>query len=162
MMSTRKIAYVAVLAALYVVLGQLTRFIPNPMVPGANVALNMTVVVIAGILLGPTAGGLVGLIGTLLNALSPAGNAYEYWAIVPHGIMGLAAGAARRAPLVLAALTIVVGHALNIIAFVIAGLLPANQVTASVFSVGLLVEVVIDVVVISVVVPLLRPLLKPS
>jgi uncharacterized membrane protein len=161
-MSTRQIAHVAVLAALYVVVGQVVRFIPNPMVPGAVIALNMVVVVIAGILLGPLAGALVGLIGTLVNALSPAGNPFEFAAIIPHGIMGCAAGLARRWPMGLAALTIVVGHALNIAAFVLAGLLPAAQMTAIVFSVGLLLEIIIGVVVISVVVPLLRPLLKPS
>ena len=74
-MSTRQIAYVAVLAALYVVVGQVVRFIPNPMVPGAIIALNMVVVVIAGILLGPTSGALVGLIGTAVNGfLTPAGT----------------------------------------------------------------------------------------
>lgn len=161
-MSTRQIAYVAVLAALYVVVGQVVRFIPNPMVPGAIIALNMVVVVIAGILLGPVAGALVGLIGTLVNALSPAGNPFEYAAIIPHAIMGLAAGLARRAPVVLAALAIIVGHLLNVTAFILAGLMPLNQMTATVFSVGLLVEIVIDVVVISVAVPLLRPLLKPA
>jgi len=161
-MSTRQIAYVAVLAALYVVLGQLVRFIPNPMVPGAIIALNMVVVVIAGILLGPVAGAMVGLVGTLLNAFSPAGNPFERAAILPHLIMGAAAGWARKAPVVLAALTIIVGHALNILAFVIVRLLPANQVTATVFSVGLLLEIVIDVVVISILVPLLRPLVRAS
>ena len=161
-MSTRQIAYVAVLAALYAVLGQVVRFIPNPMVPGAIIALNMVVVVIAGILLGPVPGALVGLIGTLVNALSPAGNPFEFAAVIPHGIMGYAAGLARRSPVVLGALTIIVGHALNILAFVIAGLLPANQVTATVFSVGLLLEIVIDVAVISIAVPLLRPLVRAS
>ena len=48
-MSTRQIAYVAVLAALYVVLGQVVKFLPNPMVPGAIIALNMVVVVIYGL-----------------------------------------------------------------------------------------------------------------
>lgn len=161
-MSTRQIAYIAVLAALYVVVGQLVRFLPNPMVPGAIIALNMVVVVIAGMLLGPLAGALVGLIGTFVNAISPAGNPFEWAAIVPHAVMGYSAGLARRAPVVLAALTIIVGHALNILAFVIARLLPANQVTATVFSVGLLVEVIIDVVVISLAVPLLRPLVKQT
>lgn len=161
-MSTRQIAYIAVLAALYVVVGQLVRFLPNPMVPGAIIALNMVVVVIAGILLGPVPGMLVGLIGTFVNAISPAGNPFEWAAIVPHAIMGYSAGLARRAPVVLAALTIIIGHALNILAFVIARLLPANQVTAAVFSAGLLLEVIIDVVVISLAVPLLRPLVKQT
>jgi uncharacterized membrane protein len=161
-MSTRQIAYVAVLAALYVVLGQVVRFIPNPMVPGAIIALNMVVVVIAGLTLGPAAGALVGLVGTLVNAASPAGNPFEWAAVIPHTIMGITAGLARRAPLVLGALTIIVGHVLNIVAFIIAGLLPGNQVTATIFSAGLAIEVVIDVIVITIIVPLLRPLLRAT
>jgi uncharacterized membrane protein len=159
--STRQIAYIAVLAAVYVVLGQLVRFIPNPMVPGAIIALNMVVVVIAGILLGPVAGALVGLIGTGVNAISPAGNPFEVAAIVPHGIMGLVAGmVGSRVPTIIAALTILVGHVLNVLVFIWAGLMPANQMTATIFSVGLLAEVVVDVVVIVIAVPLLRPLVK--
>lgn len=161
-MSTRQIAYVAVLAALYVVLGQVVRFIPNPMVPGAIIALNMVVVVITGLILGPTAGALVGLVGTLINAASPAGNPFEWAAVIPHTIMGITAGLARRAPVVLGALTIIVGHVLNIVAFIIAGLLPGNQVTATIFSAGLALEVIIDVIVISIIVPLLRPLLRAA
>lgn len=161
-MSTRQIAYVAVLAALYVVVGQVVRFIPNPMVPGAIIALNMVVVVIAGILLGPTAGALVGLIGTGVNGfLTPAGNPFERAAVIPHAIMGLTAGLAGRRSVIVGALTILVGHILNIIAFIILGLMPATQMAATVFSIGLLVEVVIGIVVILIAVPLLRPIVKP-
>lgn len=161
-MSTRQIAYVAVLAALYVVLGQVVRFIPNPMVPGAIVALNMVVVVIAGILLGPSAGALVGLVGTFVNAVSPAGNPFEWAAIIPHTIMGLTAGLVGRRNMIVGAFTILVGHVLNVIAFIIAGLMPAAQMAVTIFSIGLLTEVVIDVVVILIVVPLLRPLVRTA
>ena len=159
-MSTRHMVQAAVLAAMYVVLGQVVRFIPNPMVPGANIALNMVVVVIAGILLGPAAGASVGFLGTLVNALSPSGNAFEWAAVIPHTIMGLSAGLIGGRNLVLGALTIIVGHALNIIAFLIVRLLPMNQLAVTIFSIGLLAEVVIDVVVIVIAVPLLRPLAK--
>ncbi|MGH2669568.1 MAG: ECF transporter S component [bacterium] len=160
-MSTRQIAYIAVLAAVYVVLGQVVRFIPNPMVPGAIIALNMVVVVISGILFGPVAGALVGLVGTGANAISPAGNAFEVAAIVPHTIMGFVAGlAGSRVPTVVAALTILVGHVLNILVFVWTGLLPLTDVTGAVFFGGLAFETVVDVVVIVIVVPLLRPLVK--
>src|SRR4030065_728483 len=120
-MSTRQIAYVAVLAALYVVLGQIVRFIPNPMVPGAIIALNPVVGVIGGLSLGPAPGALCGLIGTLVIPASPAGSPFEWAAIIPHTIMGISAGLARRAPVVLGALTIIVGHPLNIVAFLSAG-----------------------------------------
>ncbi len=159
-MSARQITRVAVLAAVYVVLGQVVRFIPNPMVPGAIIALNMTVVVIAGMLLGPVPGALVGLIGTFANAASPAGNPFEWAAIAPHTIMGFVAGLAGRRNLVVGALTIVVGHVLNVLAFILIGLLPAKQMAVIIFSVGLLTEVVIDVMVIVLAVRLLRPLVK--
>ncbi len=159
-MSTRQIAYVAVLAALYVVVGQVVRFIPNPMVPGAIIALNMVVVVIAGILLGPAAGALVGLIGTGVNGFfTPAGNLFERWAVIPHTIMGLTAGLAGRRAF-LGALTIIVGHVLNILVFVQVGLLPLNDVTKALFIYGLAFETLVDIIVILLAVPLLRPLLK--
>src|SRR3972149_4527308 len=70
-MSTRQIVYAALLAALYAVIGRfLTQYLPNPMVRGGSIiAINMVVVVIAGILLGPRMGALVGFVGTLLNAI---------------------------------------------------------------------------------------------
>lgn len=161
-MSTRQIAYIAVLAALYVVVGQVVRFIPNPMVPGAIIALNMVVVVIAGILLGPTAGALVGLIGTAVNGfLTPAGNPFERWAVIPHTIMGLTAGLAGRS-LLLGALTIIVGHVLNILIFILVRLLPVNEVTTALFIYGLTFETIVDVIVILVTVRLLRPIIKPA
>lgn len=159
-MSTRQMVQAAVLAAIYVVVGQVVRFIPNPMVPGAIIALNMVVVVIAGILLGPAAGASVGFLGTLVNALSPSGNAFEWAAVIPHTIMGLTAGVVGRRSVVFGALTVIVGHALNILAFLVVRLLPMNQLAVTIFSIGLLVEVVIDVVVIVITVPLLRPLTK--
>lgn len=162
-MSTRQIAYVAVLAAVYVVLGQVVRFIPNPMVPGAIIALNMVVVVIAGILLGPATGALVGLIGTAVNGfLTPAGNAFERAAVIPHAIMGLTAGLVGRRSVFLGSLCIIVGHVLNILVFIVARLLPATEVTGAVFLVGLLFETVVDVVVILIAVRLLRPLIRPT
>ncbi|MDR7417712.1 MAG: ECF transporter S component [Armatimonadota bacterium] len=155
-MTPRHITRVAAFAAAYVVLGQVVRFIPNPMVPGAIIALNMVVVVIAGLLFGPTVGGLVGLVGTVVNAISPAGNPFEWAAVVPHTVMGVTAGVVARRGLLLGALTIVVGHALNIAAFLLVGLLPLSQAALTIFSVGLLVEVVIDVVVIVAAVRALR------
>lgn len=161
-MSTRQIAYAAVLAALYVVIGQVSGRIPNPMVPNANLALNMVVVVIAGALLGPVPGALVGLIGTSLNWQSPAGNPFELAAIIPHTIMGLTAGLLARISQPLAAVAIIVGHLLNILAFVIAGLMPANQMAVTIFGVGLVVETVIDLVVIWLAVVALRPLVRSA
>lgn len=164
-MSTRQIAYGAVLAGLYVVIGQfLTPYLRNPMVPGAIIAINMVVVVVAGILFGPTIGSLVGFVGTLINALfSETGSRpFEFAAVIPHTIMGYVAGLAGRANRTLAALTIVVGHALNIAAFLMLRLLPLNQVAVAIFWSGLLVETAVDVVVIWILVGLLRPLVSTA
>lgn len=161
-METRRLAYGALLAALYVVVGQVVQFIPNPMVPGAIIALNMTVVVIAGILLGPSSGALVGLVGTLVNAvvIQGTGKPFEFAAVVPHTIMGFTAGLVGRSSPYLASLTILIGHALNLLAFYLIGLMPASAVAATVFSVGLAAEAVIDIVVIVLAVALLRPVLR--
>ncbi|MDQ7848928.1 MAG: ECF transporter S component [Armatimonadota bacterium] len=164
-MSTRQIAYAAVLAALYVVIGQfVTPYLRNPMVPGAIIAINMVVVVVAGILFGPTAGALVGFVGTLINALfSETGSrAFEFGAVIPHTLMGLAAGLIARANQPLAAFAIVVGHALNIAVFLAAGLLPLSQVAVTIFWSGLLVETVVDLVVIWILVAALRPLVRAA
>lgn len=164
-MSARQIAYVAVLAALYVVIGwQVTQYLPNPMVPGAIIAINMVVVVVAGALLGPGTGALVGLVGTFINALlSPtASRAFEFAAVVPHTIMGLTAGLLARINQPAAAFAIIVGHLLNILAFVITGLLPLSQMALTIFSVGLLVETVIDLVVIWLAVAALRPVVRSA
>jgi uncharacterized membrane protein len=133
------------------------------MVPGGIIALNMVVVVIAGMLLGPAAGAMVGLIGTGVNGfLTPAGNPFEKAAVLPHLIMGLTAGLVGRGSNIAGALTILVGHVLNILMFLLLGLMPLSAVAASVFFVGLSFETVVDVVVILLAVPVLRRLIKPS
>jgi uncharacterized membrane protein len=146
-------------AGLYVVIGQfVTQYLPNPMIPGAVIALNMTVVVIAGILFGPTVGAMVGLVGTAVNfVLTPtAAKVFEGWAILPHTLMGAAAGLARNAHPAVAALTIVIGHVLNVLFFVAAGLLPLRDVVVAGFVVGLGFETAVGVVVIVAAVSLLR------
>ncbi|MDR5683111.1 MAG: ECF transporter S component [Armatimonadota bacterium] len=163
-MSTRQLTYGAIFAALYVVIGQfVTQYLPNPMIPGAVIALNMTVVVIAGILFGPAVGGMVGLVGTAVNfVLTPtAAKPFEGWAILPHTAMGAAAGLARNAHPVLASLTILVGHALNVLFYVATGLLPLRDVIVAGFVVGLGFETIVDVGVIVAAVYLLRPWLQP-
>ncbi|HEV8339836.1 MAG TPA: ECF transporter S component [bacterium] len=164
-MSTRRIAYVAVMAALYVVIGfYITPLLPNPMVRGAVIAINMVVVVIAGILFGPTVGALVGLIGTSLNAVvgPAASRPFEVAAIIPHLIMGFSAGWVARISRPVAALTILVGHVLNIAAFIIVRLIPLSDLTATIFSVGLLVEAIIDIVVIWLAVAVLTPVVRSA
>jgi uncharacterized membrane protein len=162
-MNPRQITFLAMLVALYIVVGQVVRFIHNPMVPGAIIALNMIVIVIAGILLGPAGGALVGLLGTALNGfLTPAGNAFERAAIVPHTIMGLTAGFVGLRSVFAGALCVLVGHSLNILSFILLRLMPLTAATGAVFFSGLLFETVVDVVLILMTVGLLQPIIKSS
>jgi len=162
-MSTRQITYIAVLAAVYVVIGiYVTPLLPNPMLRGQGViAINMVVVVVSGILLGPNAGALVGLIGTAANALlGPAGGRpYELGAIIPHTIMGFTAGVLARRNAWVAAFAIIVGHVLNVIVFVIARLplLPLPVVAG-----GVALETVVDLIVIWLAVAVLRPVVRSA
>jgi len=76
--------------------------------------------------------------------------------------MGLSAGLLARVSRPAAAFAIIVGHLLNILAFLIADLLPADQLAVTIFSVGLLAEAVIDLIVIWLAVAALRPLVRPA
>jgi uncharacterized membrane protein len=160
-MSARQIAYIAMFIALYAVIGQVIRFIPNPMVPGAIIALNMTIVVVAGILLGPGPGAFAGGLGSLLDGIV-RGSSYQIWSIGPHAVMGLVAGVLGRTNPTLAPFAIIVGHALNIVVYLLVGLLPASGVAVGIFWIGLAVETVIDIVVIYLVVALLRPFVRAT
>lgn len=155
----RPLVYGVIFAAAYVILGQFVSHIRNPMVPGAIIAVNMVVVVISGILFGPVVGGFVGAMATATNGfLTPAQNAFERAAIGPHTLMGIAAGFAGRRSVFAGALTVMVGHALNVSMFLFTGLLQVADVTGALFFSGLLFEIVVDVVVVLFAVPLLRPI----
>ena len=72
--------------------------------------------------------------------------------------MGIAAGLAGRRSVLAGALTIMVGHGLNVTMFLLTGLLSLADVTGALFFSGLLFEIVVDVVVVLFAVPLLRPI----
>ncbi len=144
-----------IMILLYILLGQINSYVKNPMVPGAIVAVNMIIIVIAGILFGKETGLIVGLMGTLINAVI-MGNVteanFEYASIIPHLIMGWAAGKLReRNGLFVSSLAIITGHALNIIAYLITGLMKTADIN-SVFWKGLEYEAlfgIISIVIIS-------------
>lgn len=161
--SMRRILAAAILVVVYVAIGQIVTYIRNPMVPGAIIALNMVVIVIAGILFGPLTGALVGLLGTAFNGfLTPAGSPFERAAVFSHAVMGALAGVGARRSVLTGALTIIVGHALNVVIFISTRLLPIQTISAALFFSGLLFEIVVDVVVILFAVPLLRAFMGPD
>ena len=150
---TDKIRWRLILAGVlaYAGLGQLTHFIPNPMVPEASLALNMVVPVIIGYFGGSVAGAAVGLLGTTLNYFAKipfhGPDAYELAAILPHTAMGAVAGwRALGHSRIGTALTVVIGHGLNIAGFLLLGLLPFEVLKEIPFWTGLLTETMVGVI----------------
>tara|TARA_Y100000310_G_scaffold135066_1_gene133949 strand:- start:309 stop:806 length:498 start_codon:yes stop_codon:yes gene_type:complete len=138
---------IVIFVALYVLLGNARSVQENPLVPGAVIAVNMVIPVLAGVMYGRGQGLMVGFLGTLLNAFSPAGSAFELAAIIPHACMGFLAGYFKdKAPTPIVACTLFVGHLLNIIIFVLVGLLSISLVADSQFWLGILYETFIGIV----------------
>jgi len=156
--SWKKYAFqIAICIILYVLLGNSRSVKPNPFIPGAIIAVNMIVPVIAGILFGKTAGFLTGLFGTLLNALSPVGNVYEFVAIIPHAIMGFTAGIFRElVPSPIVAFSIFLGHFLNLVGFLIFGLIGFDLLLKLSFVYGILYETFVGVIAVVVIVTIYR------
>ena len=137
----------------YVIWGQITHYLPNPMVAGASLAINMVIPVIMGYWYGSLMGALVGGLGTALNLLLKfpfyGWDYYELVAILPHALMGAVAGWSQITHShISTASTIIIGHALNILGFWLAGLLPPEMLQRATFWTGLLTEVLVDLIII--------------
>jgi uncharacterized membrane protein len=134
---------------LYIIIGQVNSFIENPMIPGAIIAVNMVIIVLAGILFGKEVGLIVGLMGTSINAVimgNASGANFEFASILPHLIMGWTAGklGEKYEPLISSS-AILVGHALNITAYLIFGLMKTKDINSA-FWRGIGYEAILGVV----------------
>ena len=159
----RDVCQVVLPTLLYLLLGNARSIQPNPFIPGANIAVNMVVPVVTGILFGQVPGLLVGLLGTLLNAISPAGSLFEFLSIVPHGIMGCVAGHFReKMPTPIVACSLVVGHGLNILAYVLFGALSFESLLRLTFWYGLGYETFAGVIAVTILAGIYRVGFQPS
>lgn len=153
---TRRLIEVVGFIMLYPLSAEFIQYIPNPMVPGAIVALNMIVPVLAGYFYGPVTGAVVGGFGTAIAALWRV-SMYDGLAIFPHLLMGYAAGwVGNYRKEFLAALTILIGHSLNMLFYLRLALfsIPASEVGTTLL--GLAVETMIDMVAIMLLVAVLK------
>ncbi len=153
--------FVGVIA--YVIIGQLTHFICNPMLSRASLALNMVVPVVLGYWGGSLTGMIVGALGTLLNFLVKLPfygiDGFEFLAILPHALMGGVAGwKGLRGIRVGTALTILVGHALNLLVYLLSGLVSINTLQDFEFWLGLSAEIMVNLVFIVLAITLLERL----
>jgi len=133
-----------------------TSYLPNPMVPGATIALNMIFPVLAGYFYGAAGGAVAGGVGTALAALGRV-SLFDGMAILPHAVMGIAAGwtGQRRADL-LASLTILIGHGLNMLFFLRLKLITIAPEDVGLTLVGLAAEALVDMVAIVLMITLLK------
>ncbi len=154
---TKRLVGILVLTLLYPLANPLLVYLPNPMVPDAIIALNMILPVLAGYWFGVWSGVMVGGLGAGLSALLWV-NAFDAYAILPHALMGAAAGwfGERRAQTP-AAFSILIGHGLNILFYWRMGLMLLDASRIGPILLGLTAEATIDVVAILLLLALLSP-----
>ena len=153
---TRRLVGVIVFTLLFPATASLVQYIPNPMVPGAIVSLNMILPVLAGYFYGPLSGAVAGGVGTLLTALWQVDVFYAV-STISMTVVGLVAGwSGKYRSEVLSASTIVLAHAMNILFFVRLGLLVIPPERVGVTLLGLTTETIIDIVAIVLIIFLLK------
>jgi hypothetical protein len=156
-MTTTKLFPIGLLSILYVTLGAYAvTYIPNPFLNNFPIAFNMTIVVFAGIVFGKKTGMWVGITGAVLGVIAAlllkpftASYLFSISNIIPHAIMGYLAGVlADRYNPFLGSLSIIAGHTLNIIVFLLGGLFTLNRINA-VFWQSITYETMIDIIAIN-------------
>lgn len=153
---TKRLIGITVFILLYPLLRPVVQYIPNPMVPGAIVAFNMILPVLAGYFYGPWSGAVAGGVGAALSALLWV-DMFDGLAVLPHAIMGATAGwTGRTRSEILSAATILVGHALNMVFFLRLGLTTIPSGGAGGALLGLTVETTVDIIAIVLAIALLK------
>ncbi len=129
---------------LYILIGNARSVQENPFIPGATIAFNMIIPVVAGAVGGRYVGAYVGFFGTLLESLTPAGSIYTMLAIVPHTMMGYTAGVLKKTQHIhVVILALVLGHILNLILFTVFNQIPIGIFTNISFWMGLGYEIIL-------------------
>lgn len=128
---------------LYNILYLFVHFIPNPAVPNGYIAVNMIIPIVAGYLLGPMSGFMVGAFGVSINTLINA-SPITAIAIFPIMVMGYLAGyIGKSRNIFITSLTIIVGHCLNILYFYRHGQIKIQNI--SLMSLSILSESAFDI-----------------
>jgi uncharacterized membrane protein len=147
----------AILTLAYPLTHYIVQYIPNPLVPHAILAINMIFPILAGYFFGPISGAVAGAFGTGISAfLVP--DIYDALAILPHMTMGLLAGIAGNSQAKFpSALSILVGHTLNILFFWRLGFLEYKE--GYTLALGIVTESTIDIVAIILIIVLFQRLI---
>ncbi len=152
-----RILGVLLLVLLYPAIAPLTRHIPNPMVPGASIALQMILPVLAGYFFGPLSGMVAGGCGAATSALLYV-DMFDALAVFPHSVMGYMAGRLTKYESdIIPASTIIIGHILNMIFFLRLDLIQLPMERLGVILLGLATETTIDLVAVILLMALFKP-----
>lgn len=148
----KKISKRQVGIVIFIVLYPITKIfldsIPNPMLPGGTIALNMIFPILCGFLYGPRSGFLAGALSLGISTLI-FGSLYDASAVLPNSIMGYAAGVfGNKGVEFNSSLSIFVGHILNLLFFYRMGLMKFNANEFQLVFLGIISESTIDILVI--------------
>lgn len=147
---------VLLLVLLYPAIAPITRHIPNPMVPGASIALQMILPVLSGYFFGPFSGMLTGGCGAAMSAFLYA-DMFDALAVFPHSVMGFMAGwLVKYESDIIPASAVIIGHILNMAFFIRLGLIPIPVERLGVILLGLATETTIDLVAIILMMAILK------
>ena len=152
-----KIIGITIGTLFYPIFSLLVKYIPNPMVPGAIIALNMIFPVLTGYFYGCKSGAVAGSFGTAISALI-RNSMWDALAIFPHALMGYTAGIiySKFHSDLASSLSIFVGHILNMFFYIRLGLLSIPTADIGITVLGLLTEAMIDIITIVLFISLLK------
>jgi energy-converting hydrogenase Eha subunit B len=138
---------IALFTLLFPITAPLMQCIPNPMVPGAIVSLNMILPILAGYFYGAISGMIVGGTGALFAALLQA-NQFYLAGVYSMGLVGALAGWIGRhhRAEIPAATTIILSHIINILVLIRVGMLDIPPERIGVTLLGLTAESAIDII----------------
>lgn len=148
-MNKNRIRFLGVISftLLFPVTAPVMQYIPNPMVPGAIVSLNMILPILAGYFFGPLSGLVAGAVGVWLTALFQVDQFYLS-GVFTLGLIGMLAGLIGRnhRAEISTAVTIILAHIINILVLIRMGMLsiPADRLGVTIL--GLSSEAAIDII----------------
>lgn len=143
----KEIVMTSIFILLYILLGNARSARPNPFISGAVITISIIVPIIAGLIGGKRMGAMVGIFGTAITTITPAGGLlqgviYELLAIVPNGLAGYLAGRYREqfSTIIVSGGAVAAGLSTHTFLLLVFLQLSVSTVINSSFIIGMLLE----------------------